>query len=258
MNFIYGFIGSFLIGFYAYKKKNLSLSGFVSSLFVGTLLFGFGTYILFSLLMVFFISSSIITRFGDDKKEKQKGRNVLQVLANSGIAVVFSALYFFYDKDIYFIASVVAITASNADTWASEIGKLSRGSIVSILTFKPIKKGESGGITLLGTGASLLGALVVSIAFVCLYGLSNSFSMQLVIRGILIAVGGFTGSIIDSYLGVLVQEKYLNKESGEIEEKPYKRDLAARVSGLPFISNDAVNFLATAIISVVFCVFRVS
>jgi len=114
--------------------------------------------------------------------------------------------------------SAVSIAAANADTWASEIGKLYRDRNVSIVTFKPIKKGESGGISLLGTLASVLGSALIALSFSVMYGFATDFGMQLVVKSLLITLCGIIGSIADSYLSILLQGKYLNKESGEIEE----------------------------------------
>ena len=51
MDFLIGLLLSIVIAFMAYRKKSLDTSGFISATVVGTLLYVFGTYILFSLLI---------------------------------------------------------------------------------------------------------------------------------------------------------------------------------------------------------------
>ena len=104
---------------------------------------------------------------------------------------------------------MVAIAASTADTWASEIGSLSKGKTYSIVTFKAMEKGLSGAVSMLGVVASFLGASIISLTFSALYFLSEGFSLDVLIEfSVVITIAGFFGSILDSYLGVFLQAKY--------------------------------------------------
>lgn len=249
MNFLLGFIFSLLIGYLAYYKKALSLSGFIGALIFGTLLFGFGTYIPFTILMVFFITSSLVTK--KDEKEKE-GRNFLQVFTNIIIALVFSFIYYMKNDQIYLLISVLSISVSTGDTWASEIGKRSKGKTVSVITFKEIPKGESGGITLLGVIASFLGPLLIALVFLLLTYNSNLYTINIYYSSLLIVLGGFLGSYVDSLLGILIQEKYLDLKTNEILEKVKNRNLFKRFSGIKYINNEFVNLITTLIICMAF------
>ena len=81
-----------------------------------------------------------------------------------------------------FLASVAAATA---DTWGTEIGRLSSKNPVDIITFQPLQMGESGGITLVGTLGSFAGAIIIGITGY-LFGISHIiifFIMVYTIRG---------------------------------------------------------------------------
>ena len=59
-----------------------------------------------------------------------------------------------------------AFAAANADTWATELGVVSKRQPRLITTFKTVEKGTSGGVTLLGTISALAGAgLIGGVAF---------------------------------------------------------------------------------------------
>ncbi|VEU81237.1 DUF92 domain-containing protein [Haploplasma axanthum] len=254
MEIFIGFLLSTIISLVAYRKKSLDLSGLVMAVIMGTLIYFFGTYIVFTLLMLFFISSSIITKFKKDETNdhEKRGRNYIQVIVNSLPALVFCIGYYFTKNHSFLVVAAVAIAASTSDTWASEIGKLSKGNVVSIINFKLISKGESGGISLVGTIASLIGSFFIGIAFLGLMIIEFKYSNQYLIYLIILIFGGFLGSIVDSYMGVLLQGKFLNKETNTKTEKRVKGNSYLLVSGFFFINNDVVNFLSTTIVAIIF------
>jgi len=250
-NSLIGFGLSLLIAFVAYYKKSLTLSGFIAATIVGTIIFMFGSYIIWSLLIFFFVSSSILSKLHPSEDEKN-GRNYLQVLANSIVTLVFITLYYIFQDMVYMIVSVVAIAASTSDTWASEIGALSRSKPFSILTFKKMEKGLSGAVSVIGIIASLMGAIAISLLFSTLYFINNSFEILLFFEyTIIIIIAGFLGSILDSYLGVLLQAKYQDIKTGKIKEFISNTENYILISGKKFITNNAVNFIMVLIISII-------
>ena len=165
MSFLTGLILSAIIGFAAYYKKSLSLGGFITAIITGALVYMFGGIYFYVLLMGFFISSSLLTKLNESKKKdieklqsKSGSRDSSQVLTNILPAVIYGAIYYFTGKEIFLVAYASFFAASNADTWASEIGVLSGKLPVSIITLKELPRGISGGVSRLGIIASLLGA----------------------------------------------------------------------------------------------------
>ena len=68
MEIIIGIISSTIIASIAYNKKSLNRSGMIAAIILGSSIFVFGGIIPFILMLVFFISSSIISRIGKIKK----------------------------------------------------------------------------------------------------------------------------------------------------------------------------------------------
>ena len=251
VSFIFGFTLSLFVAGIAYVKKSLTISGFFAAVILGTLIYMFGSYIAWSLLIFFFMSSSILSKLNKNDKEVN-GRNYIQVISNAIVSLLFLTFYYFLHDLTYLIVAVVAIAASTADTWASEMGSMSKGKTYSILTFKAMEKGLSGAISWLGILASFLGALATSLLFAGCYFISNEFSWILMLKftGI-ITISGFLGSILDSYLGVLLQAKYKDIKSGKISEMISNTEHFILISGKKFITNSTVNFIMVLTVSVV-------
>ena len=87
----------------------------------------------------------------------------------------------------------------------------------SILTLRPTAPGASGGVTMAGLTASAVGAaLIAGMASAPFARASRHPSM----RAIPIALGGFTGALVDSVLGATVQEvRFCDACAVETEER---------------------------------------
>ena len=97
----------------------------------------------------------------------------------------------------------------NGDTWASELGSvLSRSEPYLITTFKKVPRGTNGGISLIGSLASILGGTFVGLAFyvgiilgsskIAFIESSSQYQFDVIFIG---SLAGFMGSLIDSLLG---------------------------------------------------------
>ena len=133
---------------------------------------------------------------------------------------------------LLFLSSVAAATA---DTWSTELGKLSKKNPVSILNLQDMAPGLSGGVTRVGTIGSLLGATMIGLTGHTL-GISDCGAYGII-------GAGFTAGIIDSVLGASVQAKYRTRD-GQIVE--YTCPGGSLVSGYRWMTNDLVNVLNTA------------
>lgn len=257
-----GFVISFFIAYAAYRKKSLTLDGAIGATLMGTIIYGTSGIFGFSTMILFFLSSSLLSHFKRNKKEKialrfnKTGqRDILQVFANGGVGMIHSILFFMTNNPMFLVLLGVAFAAATADTWATELGVLNKRNPLSLRTFKRIEKGTSGAISLFGTISALVGSMTIGI-FVAL---SLSFlnisllSFEYIKAFQIVTLGGFVGSLVDSILGAYVQGIYYSEKlGGETEKKEHNGKPNRLIRGFDFVSNDLVNFLSIAIASIVF------
>jgi len=256
LDLILGFSFSILIALLALWKKSLSKSGFFTSIFVGGGLYYFGGWSLWLGLMLFFATSTIFTKYHESEKknllpktEKAGPRDMWQVLANGFTPLFWSFLFFLSQQPLFLVMAFVAIASSNSDTWASEMGMLTKGKTVSILTLRPMDKGSSGGVSAKGILFSFLGSSLIGLFFGIISLGNVFFELTEVKYGILIAVFGFLGSVIDSILGATVQAKFNGNDS------EFSKNHPTLIRGWRWMTNDMVNFLSALISSGLFLLF---
>jgi uncharacterized membrane protein len=94
------------------------------------------------MLMTFFISSSALGRVRADLRAQRIGaivakggpRDAMQVLANGGAFALAAVGFTLHPHAGWLALGAGAMAAATADTWATEIGSLSRAAPRSILT----------------------------------------------------------------------------------------------------------------------------
>ncbi|MBM4762293.1 DUF92 domain-containing protein [Bacillus sp. B15-48] len=229
----------------AWRFRLLSLSGAAAAMITGSCIaIGFGMEGLV-LIGVFFLSSSILSkvkrrkkRFLDDIHEKGSTRDWAQVAANGGVAALIGILAVFYDSVIVTIAFAISLAASNSDTWASEIGSLSKQRPYSVKTFTKVDVGTSGAISLLGTIAGFFGALLIAVTAMILFQLE-------VVALLFILLFGFFGMVVDTLIGAYFQAEYKCPHCGNTIESPTHcgREVVL-VKGINWLRNDFVNFIS--------------
>jgi uncharacterized protein (TIGR00297 family) len=220
----------------------LSRSGLVAAVIVGALVWILAGWQGVLVLLTFFVPSVAISRVGRARKRelvdigKQGPRDAVQVLANGGVATLSAVLSHWFGAPML-AAFAGAFAAASADTWATEIGTLAKGMPRSILTFKPLPPGISGGITGQGSLAQIAGAALV--ALVALLVHIAPFWPVL--------VGGVAGSLLDSLLGATLQTlRYCPQCRRDCETNPHVCGSATSVRrGIAWFDNDTVNFAAT-------------
>ena len=219
------------------------MGGAIAAVIIGTLVYGSGGWPNAAVLLAFFASSVVLSRIGKARKsvlldlQKAGARDQTQVFANGLVAAVF-AMFALNGNLLWQIGFAAAFATAAADTWATEIGTLARGTARSIITGKPVAGGLSGGITAAGTTAAAAGAL-----FVALVAYFTHASEAL----LAIIMGGFTGAMLDSLLGASVQAlRHCAGCSRLCESDPHVCGAdTTLVRGVSWMTNDSVNFLAT-------------
>jgi uncharacterized protein (TIGR00297 family) len=248
-----GVVLGILIGLVAWRLQALSASGAVSAALTGGLIFGLGGWPWAALLLTFFVSSSLLSLAFSKRKlvyaekfSKGSRRDWGQVMANGGLgALLVVALALRPGSSWPWFAYAGAIAAVNADTWATEIGVLYPRPPRLITTGRKVDSGTSGGVSLLGLLASLVGAATIGLIGVFVDG--QSWDINLLLAATL---GGTCGSLFDSFLGATLQAIYHCPQCDkETERYPYHLcgTRTQQVRGLSWLRNDGVNFLASVL-----------
>jgi len=252
---ILGFALALSIAALAYWRGSLSPSGALGALIVGTLVFAIGGLAWAILLIAFFVTSSALSHYKARAKEPlaekfQKGhrRDLGQVLANGGWGALLALAYAFAPQPILFVAFVGALATVNADTWATELGVLSKTAPRLITNGRVVAVGASGGVTAFGTFVAFGGALLIGVlASGAQFAINN---YQLTIDNwqlLIVALAGLFGALFDSFLGATVQAiYYCDFDRKETEARVHRCGRATRlIRGWRWLDNDWVNFLAS-------------
>ena len=254
MQILAGFIFAAIVAYLAYRAHSLDKSGGIAAVFVGTVIFGLGGWQWAVLLLTFFVTSSGLSRLFkkrkqhlDEKFSKGHKRDAGQVFGNGGLATFFAALHAVYPESILpWIGFAASLAAVNADTWATELGVLNPTPPRMITDLrKRVEKGTSGGVSLFGTLASLLGSAVIALPAVLL-STTGSLTTDYFL---LITAAGISGSFFDSLLGATVQAMYYcPTDQKETEKHPLHTcgTETVHVRGWKWLNNDWVNFACGA------------
>lgn len=260
LSFLSGFALSIVIAALAYWRGSLSRSGAIGALIVGTLIFGLGGWVWGVALAVFFISSSALSHFKEREKaavaekfEKGHRRDIGQVFANGGLAALIAALSALVPErvapaELWFFLFIGVMATVTADTWATELGTLSKAAPRLITSGRVVEVGTSGGVSLLGTGVSLAGGLLIGLTVGLLAAVSGQMVWSAALPVALIgALSGAAGSLLDSLMGATVQQiYYCDSCQKETERKVHRCGTTTRqLRGLAWFNNDLVNLLSS-------------
>ena len=258
---VLGLVLSALLAGVGYWRQALSISGVVGAILVGTLIFGMGGWVWGLLLITFFISSSWLSHYREfDKRDlaekfaKDSRRDLGQALANGGLGAILAIVFARYPEPLLFAAFVGVMATVNADTWATELGVLSRVPPRLITTGEVVVPGTSGGVSRLGIWASVAGALLIGTMATALAQAGSlldqdGWSLRAISYTFLAIVGGLAGSLFDSLLGATVQGIYYCERCAKETESPIHRcgHAARPLRGWIWLNNDVVNFLASLV-----------
>ena len=242
---------SVLIGWLAYRRGSLSASGMWGAVIVGTCIFGLGGWRWGMLLTLFFVSSSGLSHFreaekaavAEEKFAKGHARDWGQVMANGGLGSLLAVGSVVWPAWFWWPLFVGVMATVNADTWATELGTLAQKRPRLITNGRDVPPGTSGGVTVWGTAATMMGGLVIGLT-AALVSAETNWVIGLLMGGI----GGFVGSLCDSLLGATWQAMYYDETAQiETEKTVYQGRPTRQVRGFSWMSNDVVNLLASLV-----------
>ncbi|KPV72996.1 uncharacterized protein RHOBADRAFT_55242 [Rhodotorula graminis WP1] len=171
------------------------------------------------------------------------------------------------DSRALVLAAVAFWAACCGDTFASELGILSRSPPYLLTTLRPCPRGTNGGVSPWGTLVSLLGGLlvgVIAVGSLAAQGQAGACAMDgarwawageiLLVAG----AAGLGGSLLDSFLGATLQPTYYSTKRNLVVHSPHPSpafpdDKVVRVrgSGFDVLSNNGVNLVSAAAVAVV-------
>jgi len=218
----------------------LDVSGALAGALLAWALVAVGGVVWAAPALTFFVPSAALSRLPGGDRRDAGGRTAGQVLANGGVGLALLALWAVRPADdawgiVLWTAFASSFAAAAADTWATEIGTR-YGGVPRRLGFgRRLTPGESGGVTLTGTLASVAGAASVGLAVMLASG-SPWMGAGLIVAGV-------AGAAVDTLLGATLQARFRASDGAVVETAG---DDAPLVSGVQWMTNGAVNLACTA------------
>ncbi len=222
------------------QKKALTAKGLIAAIvldLVITLTLGnFG----FILLLAFLFASIAIDKVKrlakkeDTVTKRGDCRDEIQVIANGLVPMMLAVIFSCTFNPVFVVAYVAVLAEAFADTAASGFGVFSKNTF-DIFKMRKCECGLSGGMSLIGTLASLVAAIAFPL-LVLPFGIDNFYVI------LVAALSAFFGVVFDSFLGSVLQVKYKCKICASLTEREVHCQAPTKqVSGYRFFDNDVVN-----------------
>ena len=234
----------------ARRAHALSFGGAAAAVVVGSFAVAAG-WAWGALLIAYFAASIALSRVRGAEKAERTGdvvakggaRDAIQVVANGGLFAVAALAGATVGPGsaaagTLTAAALGALAASAADTWATEVGSLASRPPRSILTWRPVAPGTSGGVNLIGMLAMVAGA-----AFIACGARALSIDSPI----LAVVLGGFLGAIADSVVGATLQDRrWCDTCQKSTERLIHGCGTPTRhAGGITLVDNDLVNLIAT-------------
>jgi uncharacterized protein (TIGR00297 family) len=216
-NILPALIISIIFGSVALILKTVDIWGYVAGVIVGIINYSFIGLEGFLILAAFFILGSVATKLGY-KEKKQKGlaekkggarswTNAISKCSVGSIIAIIASFSLPEYKLFFLTAFVASYAAATADTLSSEIGQWKGKIAYSLISFKKVPPGTEGAISLQGSLAGIIGAIIIGLMAYYI-NLINLFGI------LIITIAAIISNIFESYMGIFFESKGLaDKES---------------------------------------------
>ena len=188
----------------AYVLGMVSRGGALGGFVVGSLIYASLGPQGFAVLALFVVGGSLLTRLGYRSKQRagtaqESGgrRGAKNALANCAVAVLCAALAALTGDPSFTAAFVASLGAAFADTAESEVGQIYGRTPHLVTTFKRVRPGTDGAVSLPGTLAGVAAATVTAALGLALGLVGDPGEM------LLVALAAFVGTGADSLIGAL-------------------------------------------------------
>lgn len=210
-----GIAGGF--GYLSWVLGTASITGMLTGIIISLAIIVFGGYGWFAVLIAFFGLGGLAAKYRFEEKladgvaegtdGARGGRNVLGNAAVALLAVLGFAggADLGVDPTLFLFAFVGSVSTAMSDTLSSEIGVLFDDPRL-ITTFEPVETGTDGGITLQGSLAGLVGAVIVAAIAILVLDVGLTGGGTIVVAGVL-------GMFADSVLGALLEGRWIGNQT---------------------------------------------
>lgn len=226
----------------AWRSRALDRSGAFAAALMGIVVLASCDWAGGLTLAAFFLPTTLVgrwtTRSASTVDRQAEVRSARQVFANGGAALLGSLLEFRSPGSGVWVLTV-SLAAASADTWATSLGRLSKVAPIRFATRERVPPGTSGGVTLRGSAAGALGALLVAGTLMVTLRASRLAVLAFAI--------GWGGMFFDSALGAWVQASFRCPRCATLTERRW-HECGTRTtleSGWGWLDNDGVNLLTT-------------
>jgi uncharacterized protein (TIGR00297 family) len=158
-----------ILAFLAWRAGTVRASGIAAGVLIGLWIYVAGGWRWFSVLAVFFIAGSALTKLGYPAKaarglaESHSGRRGWQnAVANGGVGALCAGVWIFTLDPRAAAAFVASFATALFDTAGSEIGGLYGRSPISLKNFRRVPPGTEGAISLQGLAGGLVSAAALA------------------------------------------------------------------------------------------------
>jgi uncharacterized protein (TIGR00297 family) len=197
-------------------KKLLTPAGLLHAWVLGIIIWGTLGWRGYSVMMVYFLIGSAVTRIGMAQKEaagiaeKRSGARGPENVWGSALVATICALGFYTIGVsptlpqavlwLLLLGYVASLSTKLSDTCASEVGKAYGKHTFLITTFKPVPKGTEGAVSLEGTLAGIVGSVAIA---------SVAWAVQLIdpLSIGICMVAAFIATNLESVIGATLQAK---------------------------------------------------
>ncbi len=197
-------------------KKLLTASGSLHAWVLGVIIWGTLGWRGYSVVMLYFLVGSAVTRIGMARKEaagiaeKRGGARGPENVWGSAFAATICALGVAGVGQGWLapewaallqLGYVSSLATKLSDTTASEVGKAYGQSTFLITTLQPVPRGTEGAVSLEGTAAGMAGGLAIALVA---YGLG-----LISLAGVVIcAIAAFIATNLESVIGATLQPEF--------------------------------------------------
>jgi uncharacterized protein (TIGR00297 family) len=236
----------------AVRLHAIDWAGALLGVVIALLAFVAGQVAWLATIVLFFVISSLFTRYRYEYKRKlgsaqEKGgtRSWPNTLANGGIAACASIAEIFTHSNIFSIVFLTSVAGAMSDTLATEIGLLSHSRprlITNLKTF--VSPGTSGGVTALGELVALMSSSAMAILGVVTMVVQTPRMELAVVAISSVIAGSMIGTIFDSFLGSTFQAVYKCTVCGVLTENASHHGKPTElIRGLRLLDNNSVNLV---------------